>query len=196
MYGTNNQVFCKGVLISRGWIMTSSQCWKRGSGSNLTLVQGENQERRVSVVVNRIYHYPGSLDLALVSLLTERDTVFPQQRVFPCLLSETGWSHSQSVSRNGILETTRHNKKSGVKVRGVPVKLITSPQCAGGGVCYVGNPRYKKTLSNVTNAPLFVKVGRTKWALAGLSGTPRGANQGPIRPLYPAAAWIEHTMDA
>ncbi len=145
-----------------------------------------------------VVHYPGALDIALVKVFNQNE--MENIRVFPCLLSNEGWQHVISRKMNGILDLATSNSKNKfkIKIRGVPVKVFTDSTCPEKSVCYRGKhgKLSPKKLHRISDSVFFVKVGRTKWSLAGISGNLFADGEGMVSPMHPAIRWINDTIES
>jgi len=198
---SNNATVCQGVVLSPDWVLTSSQCWKRGAPrGTLNLLHGEDYQR-IPIHVSRIVHYPGSLDLSLVSLSYELSpiddgTPLEDQRIYPCILDEDGWTHVQTQTNNAVITSLTYKAKSHkLKSHAIPAVIAPPSDCPDKGLCLEQSQvKLEKIKETAQSLPVFVKVGRTKWALAGIIEHP--ASHRSIKKIHPAEMWITNTISS
>ena len=138
-------------------------------------------------------HFAGSLDLALVRVTATRGDDVIRQRVFPCLLSEAGYVTAMHGRRHGVMVSRAAHGGAGMAA----VVLSVRPQhvCGANELCVDSTP--VDGGGHVTaGAPLFVKIGRSRWALAGVNAAPSKASHTiALQPVFTAISWIEKTVE-
>ena len=199
-----NQSTCGGVLLSSDWILTPSECWKEYHGQRLLYQLGsfdKSIEDTQSVQVENIVFYPGPLDITLIKVKDLNESLI-NQHVFPCILSKKGALYAQENGKSGILEAkipSKSIKATKVRFRGLPLRTVrdTDLSCSDikSKICAkVGSKKDIDVSKFLTrNAPFFIKVGRTRWSLAGLGVS---ANEDAIHfePLSQAIHWMDDLL--
>ena len=191
-YDANHRTVCTGTLIAKNTVLTHSQCWKNEldlSLINATLGEGIGTERD-DITLDKVLYYPGGLDIALVKLRADEDRV----RVFPCLISENGISESKTEGAVGLVpaRVAWDKPRARVKLNAFPFKSLPKKSCSNNDMCIRGFIREIKTGSYFADGhPFFLKVGRSKWALAGITMDKESTNSTRIvHPIFPAVNWI------
>ncbi len=174
----------------------------RHGGKKLSYETGSfdrNTGETKSVLVENVQFYPGPMDIALVRIIDLNDTL-SSKRVFPCILNSEGSSQTMRQKLTGILEakiSAKSPKSTRVKFRGIPLRMEETSLCTERHINLCGTFPAKRDLNvtvlDIKSAPLFVKVGRTRWSLAGLGVT---ANDNAVRfePVFQALDWMDDVI--
>lgn len=185
--------------MDRDWILTSSHCWKPFDEGDSARVQfGPSDVDTISSVVEirAIKHYSGPLDLALVK--TSRVREDDQTRFFPCLLSKDGVRTALKERLHGVLlsKAAYIQSDSKVKVRGFPFRLRRLENCPRDALCIKDEQELiPKSRYDLTDSAFFVKVGRSKWALAAVTNQePDDENMYNLALLHPVIRWVDKTL--
>ena len=197
-----NQSTCSGVMLSSDWLLTPSGCWKEYHGEKLSYELGSfdrSTEDTKSLQIQNIVFYPGPLDIALIKVKDGNDSLI-NQHVFPCILSENGATYAKQNKMSGILEAKiplKSATSTKVRFRGLPLRIVQNidPSCpiAETDMC-AKTPDGKDTdISRLVtkNAPFFVKVGRTRWSLAGLGIVSANKDAVGFDLLSKAISWMD-----
>ena len=205
-FDAQKKYICSGVRLDRDWILTSSDCWKRpgvGTVAHVRIGSSHADEDSNTVAtrswltdIRDVKYYPGSMNIAL--LKTSRIKESNQTRVFPCLLSRSGvWTVIRERHYGAFpCRATYVDSDSKIKMRVFPFRLRRTSTCARDVLClqdrgdHLPDDRY-----DTQGAPLFVKVGISKWALAGLNMNPPKDHAYSVSPVEPAIKWIDSVLD-
>ncbi len=171
---------CSGILLAPTWILTPSHCWKNYQGDELVFGQGtfdKSQREPETIHIRNIVYYPGPLDIAMIHISYGSETL-SEVHAFPCVLSLEGQETTKIIGTTGILQTAIKNKSprsTKVRYRGLPMKVQKGSQfCSHKKYTCVETNSFKdfsETKLSVQDAPFFVKVGRTRWALSAMGVT-------------------------
>lgn len=185
--------------MERDWILTPSYCWKafkEGDNANVQFGPSDANSSATQVEIRAIKHYTGSLDLALVK--TSRVREDDQTRFFPCLLSKDGVRSALKAKLHGVLLARADyiKSESKVKVRGFPFRLRRLQRCPRDSLCIQDQQSIiPKSRYDLLDSAFFVKVGRSKWALAGFtSQEPDSDNTYTISLVHHALRWLDRTL--
>ena len=185
--------------MSRDWVLTSSSCWKHYTDAALLLSVGDptadtNTPREV--IVDRVVHYPGSLDVAMVKIFAAPEAV--TERNFPCVLSEKGTQQALRKRTHGILQTLRINprRRERISLRSYPFQVVDSPTRGARNVRVRGtHGRMPRDPVGMRDAPFFVKVGISRWAFVGFNErSPPSGTDTLVGTSYPAIRWIDRLL--
>ena len=136
---------------------------------------------RFTATVGSITHYSGPLDYAIVRI--QRPSQPLTSRVFPCLLNTVGYQ--QAVQRRAqavLVARSRSNQRLRAHQRNtlslLPARIVTKP-CVDDMLClqlHNAHAQYNRTVYDSSELPVFVKVGTSRWALAGFGDVKRYGN--------------------
>ena len=199
-----NETTCSGVLLSSDWLLSASECWKEYQRKRLMYHLasfGKGTEDKKFIHIENIVFYPGLLDIVMVKMKDFNETLV-KQYVFPCILSEEGSHYAVENRVSGIIEIripSKSSKSTNVRYRGLPLRVVKDKDSTCSDVrtqmCAKVPSRKNLDIPKLVtrNAPFFVKVGKTRWSLAGLSVS---ANQDAVNfePLSKAIRWIDGLM--
>ena len=197
---SSRNFLCAGVRLSRDWILSPSHCWKnktRNDDALVALGPAAGYDDIMGVTIRKLINYPGHSQLSLIKTdlsVKERDP----QRHFPCILSPDGVRKAAEGGTHGVLLSRERNHQSyrKIKLRGFPVKIEPEKACRYSGMCVRGNKERLGSNTWTTNsAPLFVKVGRTRWGLAGLSLPGQDKDTEALNSEYRRILPMNHVLD-
>ena len=180
-----------------------SSCWKHPH-TKVHLVVGKdtNTVAPPQVTIDRLVHFSGNLDIALLSISEDSLNRIDSNDHFPCILSTDGWKEVHRSQTTGILELSQAGtfaRTMKVKHRGLPVNLMSSGSCPEQHVCYAGEEkRFARQADTMqeTEMPIFFKLNSHEWAVAGLTGETLRPGRGIVLPLHPTIKWIDETIFA
>ena len=187
--------------MDREWVLTSSTCWKHSTdGNTVHVLYGPTEAGSAQpspVEVRAIKYFPGPLDLALVK--TSRVRREDRTRFFPCLLSKDGARVAVRGRLHGVLlgRATYLKSYAKIKVKGFTFRLKKVESCSKDALCIPDEQeRLPRDKYETEGAAFFVKVGRSKWALAGFTGefSTNDGQQHTVSLLHPAMRWLDRTL--
>lgn len=193
---------CSGTLLAPTWILSPSHCWKNYQGEELVFGQGtfdKTQREPEAIHIRNIVYYPGPLDIAVIDISYGSETL-SEVHAFPCVLSHEGQKTTKAMGTTGILQTAIKNKSprsSKVRYRGLPMRVQKDSKfCSHEESTCAATNSFKdlsETKLSVQNAPFFVKVGRTRWALSAM-GVGSKHNVVKLIDLSQTIDWLDHLI--
>ena len=155
-------------------------------------LQFGSMSHRHEAVIHSVSHYDGALDLALVrvSLPSEGKATVE----FPCLLPSHGFGDLEGdFTRSVVCAVKTMATSSGTKcVDNVGAERVDDCGAVKECIRITGDVR---ALPDFTEAAMFVKVDRTRWALAGMNGKRGRSTSGvTFSPIHHAIKWIDDSV--
>lgn len=196
LFLTAGQPLCMGVRLSPRSVLIPSSCSKQlqpGKQLLLALGQAASVDQQSRGVVEHVTTYPGPLDVSLVVLTARKD--LPLERDFPCILGQEGSVSARGPGYHGVVSLQAANiKRLGkTKLRAFPARS-DSTQCAESRVCFsIGNRKFRTERFSRMPSPVFLKVGKSKWALSGFTASSSDGKL-EVEPLYQTADWIRREV--
>ena len=134
-----------------------------------------------------ISHYSGPLDYSIVQLRRPQEQL--TSRVFPCLLNHHGYQQAvQRRSQVAVVARSRAQTSKRTKLAVLKAQVVTQP-CVDDMLCLkLTDQRYNVTVHERRDVPVFVKVGASRWALAGFGDVKRYGNV-LSQPLHEIVNW-------